>query len=692
MTYNELCSRFNFQDVDRKNNELYSAYRRFNLQKTRRPNHVLFKDYILPKGRHDVKVEVPHPPVGAEDLEAPEPKKSRPSFDGGYKEWNSLQERTKREITKPIMDLIDQISLNRKIEKRDLVEYIYKKITRKSGSDTIKTINPETAMAIVSEGRFGRGIYQQIKSILKQSDLDILPSWKKVKDFQIKVTPKIQDLVIRENETEVFSGVYFDYSESMKITSSQIFKVIDLNLENFEHLTLDIKFGFDGSGGHKIFHQVGNMDTENLIMSMFCPLKLYDSANKSVLWEQSAPNSEFSSRPLLIVLGKENKENSQNLKVLEKDRKKLADTGIKVDETTVKVITVAHCLDRKAANLYTGLGGAFCDVCTSPKQDCHDIGKVEEGFKINRDITHIKAAHDMLVDAVGDVQKRPQDYAVRQGITSCPLTEINAYSHQVLHHLLRNGDHFTKTCIFLIAGVKEWSESKFSESSRFCSKAKASIQEKLLQEKGIRWDFVDSCGQGGSTTTGNTVRRILFDSDVRKVFTENITSSEDRKAAEKYGFMLAIILRIMQSSQEIDVERYEELCKELYVHLLTELKWVSITPSLHKLLGHSAELIEANGRCGLKKLSEEGMEANNKRLREVRLKLSRKSCQRTNLQDCLTRLWIGSDPIVAKERAKGLPSCTICLDVGHTRRGCTVSDTENTKTKEDKIVLSFFVK
>ena len=47
------------------------------------------------------------------------------------------------------------------------------------------------------------------------------------------------------------------------------------------------------------------------------------------------------------------------------------------------------------------------------------------------------------------------------------------------------------------------------------------------------------------------------------------------------------------------------------------------------------------------------MEANNKRLRQIRTELSRKTSQQDNLTDCFKRLWTGSDPLVCQERRKG---------------------------------------
>ena len=72
-----------------------------------------------------------------------------------------------------------------------------------------------------------------------------------------------------------------------------------------------------------------------------------------------------------------------------------------------------------------------------------------------------------------------------------------------------------------------------------------------------------------------------------------------------------------------------------------------------------------NGERGLKTLSKEGLEANNKKVREYKIKLFRKADQKSNMIDVLARLWIGSDPEVAAECLKGLLPCVDCLEHGH---------------------------
>ena len=87
-----------------------------------------------------------------------------------------------------------------------------------------------------------------------------------------------------------------------------------------------------------------------------------------------------------------------------------------------------------------------------------------------------------------------------------------------------------------------------------------------------------------------------------------------------------------------------------------------------------------------KRLSEEGFEANNKRLRMYREKLSRKNNQISNLEDCFKRLWAGSDPLVCQQRANGRPKCSVCQAIGHTKLSCPSNTNSN-----DSLLTNLFI-
>ena len=57
-------------------------------------------------------------------------------------------------------------------------------------------------------------------------------------------------------------------------------------------------------------------------------------------------------------------------------------------EYKVKVTIQSYMLDMKAAHLYLGVGGAYCDVYTCSKQQCSDVERIEGGFEIIEILKH----------------------------------------------------------------------------------------------------------------------------------------------------------------------------------------------------------------------------------------------------------------------------------------------------------------
>ena len=72
----------------------------------------------------------------------------------------------------------------------------------------------------------------------------------------------------------------------------------------------------------------------------------------------------------------------------------------------------------------------------------------------------------------------------------------------------------------------------------------------------------------------------------------------------------------------------------------------SLTPTVHGIIEHAPELIEANESKWLGDYTESSLECNNKILRLIRIAQSRKCNQVDNLTDCINRLWVHSDIFV----------------------------------------------
>ena len=198
-----------------------------------------------------------------------------------------------------------------------------------------------------------------------------------------------------------------------------------------------------------------------------------------------------------------------------------------------------------------------------------------------------------------------------------------------------------KVIVHLRAEVYDWSESQFSRIHAFLKKSKLEIQEMIKNETGEKWDYPDCTGKGGTTTTGNTARRILYDEKLRMLII-SMVPERFQDIVREIGQKLAVILRVFCSGRKVVVTKYRGLCTSLYLSYLEQFPWVVITPSAHKLLAHSWELMENNDECGLKNFDESGLEANNKVLRGIRTKLARKTSQDDNLNYTINRLWLGS--------------------------------------------------
>ena len=98
----------------------------------------------------------------------------------------------------------------------------------------------------------------------------------------------------------------------------------------------------------------------------------------------------------------------------------------------------------------------------------------------------------------------------------------------------------------------------------------------------------------------------------------------------------------------------------------------------------------SNDCKGLGEFTEAGLENSNKYLRFYRQSLSRKTRQESNLEDCLTRLWIRSDPVVRASGPQG-PICSRC-SLEHYTVSCPEKAGETTSVASlDEFYLSCLI-
>ena len=120
----------------------------------------------------------------------------------------------------------------------------------------------------------------------------------------------------------------------------------------------------------------------------------------------------------------------------------------------------------------------------------------------------------------------------------------------------------------------------------FLKRAKEDIQFILKQETGIDLDLPNTNSGSDTTTTGNTVRTILWQKKSRDILLSSL-KPEHKNIIEDILINLGVILRLLSSSDTIDVDAYKELCST-YINIRKKIPWANVTPTLHKLLGHFA--------------------------------------------------------------------------------------------------------
>lgn len=116
-------------------------------------------------------------------------------------------------------------------------------------------------------------------------------------------------------------------------------------------------------------------------------------------------------------------------------------------------------------------------------------------------------------------------------------------------------------------------------------------------------------------------------------------SKETRENTLKEYEHYKTILDVLNCDEEIDVEKFKEYTKEtteMYVQLYD---WYPLPPSVHKVLIHGWQIIQALGlSSGC--LSEEALEANNKTFKNARAFNSRKCSRKEGNEDVIKYLLV----------------------------------------------------
>ena len=276
----------------------------------------------------------------------------------------------------------------------------------------------------------------------------------------------------------------------------------------------------------------------------------------------------------------------------------------------------------------------------------------------------------------GEIVIKPKDFAVRSGVTKEPLSDSDQHNITITHSYINGCTWFMKVLYRCHCHYQKWEEKA---GLKILNKSKDVVRDTIKEKTGLRLDYVCGAGGKGGTSTDGKQGRRFFSDPVNPVINDLLASRSPRKHKDnilQLHKQISIILRIISCTRKIDVKKFDEHCKETMINISSNFPWILLNHTLHRAIQHSAELIEMNGEESLGWYSEEGLEANNKDIRNYLEHLCRKTGTNQQIEDVMNRLLERSDPYLGSVTTRYIQgkSCSICEATDHTARSHTKCD------------------
>ena len=133
-----------------------------------------------------------------------------------------------------------------------------------------------------------------------------------------------------------------------------------------------------------------------------------------------------------------------------------------------------------------------------------------------------------------------------------------------------------------------------------------STREKV--KEAMKVGIAVNVGNPGDMVQGNSFKKLS--SDFARDFICSLISEDKREQFSEILLGLFTLVKVINSQKrKVDVEKVRNLGQQVYLQLVQLFPWVVVTPSVHRILAHSWEVMLLNDSYGLGDQSEEGSEA-----------------------------------------------------------------------------------
>lgn len=377
-------------------------------------------------------------------------------------------------------------------------------------------------------------------------------------------------------------------------------KLLNFDSNNSKNLIMISKWGCDGASDqsrYKINFSDPLKDDSSVFISSLVPIKIYNSKNNEMLWQNNYPSSTRFCRPIQFKFVKEEKIEVKSCVTDIQNQISLLTPSILDENITITHKLFLTMVDNKICNILTDTSSFMkCYICNASPKQMNDINSVK---------------------------------------TRTVKMEHYSFGLSSLHCWIRCFE-----CLLHISyrlDIKCWA-IRNKDNKEKIDERKKHIQSAFRIQMGL---LVDCVKQGkGTTNDGNTAR---------KFFGNPQLSAEITGLDENLIIRFSILLQTIASGKKINVSKFTIFAfqtAELYVFLYP---WYYMPASVHKLLLHGGDIIE-HAIVPIGQLSEDAQEANHKCFRKYRENNSRKMSRKCNNTDIFNNLLIASDPIISSSR------------------------------------------
>ena len=297
----------------------------------------------------------------------------------------------------------------------------------------------DQALSIFTKYKFGKRQYTDLRLDLKP--YIIMPTYNNLKSHKDLLLPKTDIL------PDTLVGIKYFHKNALISHFTRFFE-IHPEMKSTSYKCI-IKDGCDGSGKHPIYNQQDNVNVNNMLSYMFVVLEIYenkenlDSEHKMTpIFTEPLPNSADASRPIALIMGKENSETlGEFIPIIQNEISDIQEDGlcIIVNDRAVNLdIEIKSTMtDGKIKKLLTGRGGAYCIVSNCTRENGNIAQRYIDGFPLEG--VSLQELWDMFfaVEEDGHISKT-NPTSDRMGLTCNPLlSSTNVDFLPVLHALMR---------------------------------------------------------------------------------------------------------------------------------------------------------------------------------------------------------------------------------------------------------------